>query len=125
MLAPTSERVDVAPAESPAVVTNSGPAEPPTPKVVESVQYIRAPVTRYPPQSRKLRQQGVVVLEVLVDERGLPARIRLEKSSGYQLLDAAAREAMARARFRPYTEDGVPRSVVVLVPLRFALNRLN
>ena len=112
-----------APPESPAPAAVAGTAEQAGRKVVESVQYIRAPVTRYPPQSRRLREQGVVLLEVLVDERGLPAQVEIERSSGYPRLDEAAREAVLQARFRPYTENGVPQSVVVLVPIRFALKR--
>ena len=92
-------------------------------KVVESVVYIREPVIRYPPQSWRLREQGVVLFEVVVDERGIPAQIRIERSSGYPRLDEAGREAVLKARFRPYTENGVPRSVQVLVPLRFTLKR--
>jgi periplasmic protein TonB len=92
-------------------------------KVVESVVYIREPVIRYPPQSWRLREQGVVLFEVVVDERGTPAQIKVERSSGFARLDEAGREAVSRARFRPYTENGVSRSVIVLVPLRFSLKR--
>jgi protein TonB len=92
-------------------------------KVVETVVYIREPVIRYPPQSWRLREQGVVLFEVVVDERGLPVQIKVERSSGYSRLDEAGREAVLKARFRPYTENGVARSVIVLVPIRFSLKR--
>lgn len=113
------------------ITTQELSAEPPaenTPndaprKVVESVVYIREPVIRYPPQSWRLREQGVVLFEVVVDERGIPAQIKVERSSGFARLDEAGREAVSKARFRPYTENGVPRSVQVLVPLRFSLKR--
>lgn len=118
--APEALTVPETQAEPPAGV--DAPANAPR-KVVESVVYIREPVIRYPPQSWRLREQGVVLFEVMVDERGIPAQIKIERSSGYTRLDEAGREAVSRARFRPYTENGVPRSVVVLVPLRFALKR--
>lgn len=93
------------------------------PKVVESLVYLREPVTRYPFQSRRLREQGVVLLRVVVDERGLPVQVDVERSSGFPRLDEAGREAVMRSRFRPYTEDGVARSAIVVVPIRFALKR--
>lgn len=93
------------------------------PKLITSVEYIRQPAPRYPPQSRRLREQGLVVLKVLIDEHGVASRIEVETSSGHSRLDAAAREAVARAAFRPYIEDGAPRRALVLIPIEFALNR--
>src|SRR5688572_4095326 len=37
------------------------------PKLVSAVEYVREPVPRYPPQSRRLREQGLVVLRVVID----------------------------------------------------------
>jgi protein TonB len=111
-----------APAETPEPVIVASPREQ-GPKVVESVQYLREPVIRYPTQSRRWREQGVVLFQVLVDERGIPVEVEVERSSGYTRLDEAGREAVLQSRFRPYTENGVARSVFVLVPLRFTLKR--
>jgi len=93
------------------------------PKLVSNVEYIREPSPRYPPQSRKLREQGLVMLRVLIDEKGNACSIEIEKSSGFARLDHAAREAVARAAFRPYVEDGEPRRAVVMIPIEFYLNR--
>jgi protein TonB len=93
------------------------------PKLVSTVEYVREPAPRYPPQSRKLREQGLVMLRVLIDEKGNACSIEIESSSGYARLDHAAREAVARAAFRPYVEDGEPRRAVVLIPIEFYLNR--
>jgi protein TonB len=92
-------------------------------KVVAAVEYLREPVPRYPPQSRKLREQGLVVLRVLIDEHGEACDVQIETSSGYERLDRAAREAIARAEFRPYVEDGRARRALVLIPIEFSLNR--
>jgi protein TonB len=94
-----------------------------TPKLVSTVEYVREPTPRYPPQSRRLREQGLVVLRVVIDERGTASSIEIESSSGHARLDAAAREAVMRAAFRPYIEDGEPRRALVLIPIEFALNR--
>lgn len=93
------------------------------PKLVSAVEYVREPVPRYPPQSRRLREQGLVVLRVVIDEHGAASSIEIETSSGHARLDDAAREAVSRAAFRPYVEDGEPRRALVLIPIEFALNR--
>jgi protein TonB len=93
------------------------------PKLVAAVEYLREPSPRYPSQSRKLREQGLVVLRVVIDERGVACDIDIESSSGYSRLDHAAKDAVARAAFRPYIEDGTPRRALVLIPIEFALNR--
>ena len=93
------------------------------PKLIATVEYLRQPSPRYPPQSRKLREQGLVMLRVMIDERGVACSIEVESSSGYARLDHAAREAVERAAFRPYVEDGSPRRAMVLIPIEFSLNR--
>jgi protein TonB len=70
-----------------------------------------------------LREQGLVVLRVVIDERGEASSIEIETSSGHARLDDAARDAVLRAAFRPYVEDGEPRRALVLIPIEFALNR--
>jgi len=109
--------VQAAPPPAPQAIDRS------TPKLVSTVEYVREPSPRYPPQSRRLREQGVVVLRVLIDEQGAACSIEIETSSGHSRLDDAAREAVARAAFRPYVEDGEPRRALVLIPIEFALNR--
>jgi protein TonB len=97
--------------------------DPGTPKLVSTVEYVREPSPRYPPQSRRLREQGLVVLRVVIDEHGEASSIEIETSSGHTRLDDAARDAVLRAAFRPYVEDGEPRRALVLIPIEFALNR--
>ena len=118
--APPSERAITIPAQpaSPPQVSDSN-----VPRLVEAVEYLRQPSPRYPPQSRRLREQGLVVLRVVIDEQGSACDIEIETSSGYARLDNAAREAVERAAFRPYVEDGAPRRALVLIPIEFALNR--
>jgi protein TonB len=93
------------------------------PKLVSAVEYVREPSPRYPPQSRRLGEQGVVVLRVVIDELGRACNIEIESSSGHERLDRAAREAVASAAFRPYLEDGAPRRALVFIPIEFHLNR--
>jgi len=93
------------------------------PTLISNVEYVRLPKPRYPPQSRKLREQGLVMLRVMIDEQGIARSIEIENSSGYSRLDHAACEAVSRAAFKPYVEDGAPRRALVLIPIEFSLNR--
>lgn len=121
--APLSEHAISLRSPTPVVAVAEHVASDSAPRLVSSVEYLRQPEPRYPPQSRKLREQGLVVLRVLIDERGAASRIEVESSSGHARLDLAAREAVARAAFRPYIEDGLPRRALVLIPIEFSLNR--
>ena len=93
------------------------------PELVSDVEYLEPPRPGYPSVSRRLREQGLVVLRVLVDERGRAELLLVHRSSGHARLDQAALEAVQRAEFRPYVANGLVRRVYVLVPIEFALGR--
>ena len=95
---------------------NSNVAGPP---MIDSVEYLRAPPPVYPRESQRKREYGTVVLRVLVDTLGRPAQIELERSSGFERLDNAAREAVAKFLFRPYEVNGVRQPAQVLIPIGF------
>jgi periplasmic protein TonB len=92
-----------------------------TPALVTQVEYLRPPSPQYPPVSKRLHEQGVVVLRVLIDIDGRALRVEVQESSGFERLDAEARNAVQRARFKPWTENGRARQAVVLVPIEFGL----
>lgn len=94
-----------------------------TPKLISAVEYERPPVPRYPHASRRQKEQGVVVLLVLIDPSGRAVQIEVHQSSGYVRLDHAAREAVAHAKFKPYIENGTVQAAFVLVPIEFSLKR--
>lgn len=116
-----SERAITTPVQAAAIAKT--PASDNAPRLISAVEYLREPSPRYPPQSRRLREQGLVILRVLIDEAGTARSIEVETSSGHERLDHAAREAVSRAAFRPYVEDGLPRRALVLIPIEFSLNR--
>lgn len=62
----------------------------------------------YPPVSRRLGEQGTVILEVVVDPGGRAVEAKLVQSSGFARLDQAALDGVKdRYRFVPGTVDGV------------------
>jgi len=119
---PTPQDISI---ETAAVSEMSGTAitssEPVTvaPPMVESVEYLRAAPPVYPKESQRRREHGTVVLRVLVDERGRPAQIQVEHSSGFERLDLAARQAVEKFLFRPHEVNGVAHAAQVLIPIGF------
>jgi protein TonB len=86
-----------------------------------NVRYFSNPKPDYPPQSRRLREQGLVKLRVHVSEEGSTREVMLHTSSGYERLDNAALDAVRRWRFRPAQRAGTPVAGWVVVPVRFEL----
>lgn len=78
---------------------------------------------RYPPASARAHEEGTVMLRVLVDQTGVPQRVEIARSSGHQRLDAAARESVMHARFRPVMRNGEATSAWGLVPIAFRLDQ--
>src|SRR5213075_578262 len=58
----------------------------------------------YPPDSLRANEAGVVLLKFLVDVDGNVAETMVERSSGYQRLDEAAKTALQVCKFKPGSE---------------------
>ena len=115
---PTPVPVVPAPAEP---VVAAAPPAPTEPRAIDIgvVRYLQHPVLVYPPQSRRLGEQGRVHVRVLVDVAGLPKELRIVRSSGFARLDEAALATVRTTRFKPYTENGVALAFWVVMPLVF------
>lgn len=84
--------------------------------------YGATPAPEYPIDARRMEQQGVVTLRVLVSADGSTKRVEVARSSGFQLLDNVALDTVReRWRFIPAMRDGVAVESWVMVPIRFAL----
>jgi protein TonB len=75
----------------------------------------------YPAFSRRLGEEGKVVLRVELDETGRVERATIKTSSGYARLDDAALNAVMEWRCHPAQRDGQPVRAVALQPFNFAL----
>ncbi|ADC88807.1 TonB family protein [Thermocrinis albus DSM 14484] len=84
-------------------------------------QLVRDAVARYlsyPPLAKRMGWEGKVILRIVLDKEGKLLDLTIQKSSGYQLLDQAALEAVERAHsFFP--KPGI--KVVILLPVAFRL----
>lgn len=110
--------------QAPKAITVAVADTPPAPqpvaaRVISDVAYVEPPQPRYPPESRRHGEEGVVILRVLINELGRAARVDIEQSSGHERLDKAAMAAVQRALFRPYVENGVARTALAVIPIEF------
>ncbi|AKJ67295.1 hypothetical protein ABW99_02670 [Pandoraea thiooxydans] len=76
----------------------------------------------YPRKSKRLDQEGVVVLKVTIGANGHVVAAAVSKSSGFPLLDAAAVDALRVGQCHPYVDGGLPRQVQALQAIAFRLN---
>lgn len=98
----------VSSASAPLLSAHPGFRRPPTPPV-----YPRPAVLR--------GIEGTVLIRVLIGADGEPLEVRVHRSSGSELLDHAAYEAVRRWAFRPAIVAGRPQPAWVEVPVRFEL----
>jgi periplasmic protein TonB len=91
---------------------------------MQAADYLKSPLMPYPRESRRRREQGTVLLIVLVGVDGLAKEVTLYRSSGYPTLDEAARQAVYTAVFRPLSVNGTPRATRVIAPFIFTLREV-
>jgi protein TonB len=114
--------VSAAPAAAP--VREATPAALPSPEVKPpafDANYLENPPPAYPAISRRLNEEGRVVVRVWVSEDGRAMRVELARSSGHDRLDRSALEAVGRWRFVPARKGGQAVAASVLVPVAFVL----
>jgi protein TonB len=75
-----------------------------------------------PAPSRRMREQGRVILRVLVRANGTPAQVQVRTSSGHARLDDAARDAVLHWKFVPAKRGAEPIEEWVLIPVSFRLD---
>ena len=83
--------------------------------------YLHNPKPVYPALSRRRGEEGKVLLKVRVSAQGEALHVALQKSSGFDSLDAAATDAVSRWRFVPARRGEETVESTVLVPITFAL----
>ena len=89
--------------------------------VLTDSDWVRVPEVEYPLASRRLKEEGTVVVRALIDTRGVPKQVVLQRSSGHARLDQQALRAAMSARVKPRTENGVPFEFWIAMPLAFEL----
>jgi protein TonB len=124
--APQAITVPLAPIAVAAPVAAPAPTPPPVvhePEIapVFSAEYLDNPTPVYPPISRRMGEQGLVLLRVFVTAHGDPNAVELKTGSGFARLDRAAQEAVKQWKFVPARRGEQPVDAWVVVPIRFSL----
>jgi periplasmic protein TonB len=100
------------------------PAPPAAAKIVlpsSDAAYLSNPKPPYPDKSNRMREEGTVRVRVLVSAEGLPLKVELSKSSGFERLDQSALATVPKWKFVPGKRDGVAEDMWFVVPIPFSL----
>jgi TonB family protein len=81
------------------------------------------PKPPYPLMSRRLNEEGKVVLNVCVSLSGLVENLKLEKTSGHQRLDDIAIETVKKWKFIPAKTQDRDINACYLLPVQFILRK--
>ena len=108
----------VDPAPAPAVLATATTA---VTQARFDADYLQNPPPAYPAMSRRIGEEGTVVLRVFVEAIGRPGQIEVKSSSGSPRLDQAAQDAVWRWKFVSARRGTDAIGAWVLVPSVFSL----
>ena len=117
---------------APVAVSEAPAAGPPAPALAPSAgpqvelpssnaEYLQNPKPAYPSMSRRLGEQGTVLLQVLIGIDGTAQKGEIKKSSGFSRLDQVALTTALKWRYVPGKRAGVAEAMWFTVPIGFAL----
>ncbi|MBC7918470.1 MAG: energy transducer TonB [Rhodoferax sp.] len=121
-----------APVTAPSTHANNTPAASPSPTVAApsalvlpstDADYLNNPKPPYPPLSKRLNEQGKVVVRTLIGVDGTAQQAEIKQSSGFDRLDEAARATALRWRYVPGKRAGVAEAMWFNVPFTFELTK--
>ena len=102
--------------------TNNKPADTQTYQSPNfNAAYLNNPAPNYPAISRRLGEEGLVLLQVQVTADGKADSVELKTGSGSDRLDEAALEAVKKWRFVPAKRGDQAVSASVVVPVKFSI----
>lgn len=97
----------------------------PAPAKVElpnaSASYLNNPKPPYPALSKRLGEEGKVVVRAWIDTNGRATQAEIKTSSGYDRLDQTALQTVLNWRYIPGQRAGVPEAMWFNIPLNFVL----
>ncbi|GHC94601.1 hypothetical protein GCM10007320_46640 [Pseudorhodoferax aquiterrae] len=100
------------------------PAPPAPPKIQlpsSDASYLQNPSPVYPAISRRLGEQGKVLVRVLIGINGQPERAEIKRSSGFERLDRSAMEYVMKCRYVPGKVNGVVQAMWYEAPVNYVL----
>lgn len=123
---PTTAEPVPQPAVLPAAATPAPRAAPPVPpSIIQasdlSARMVSGKPPRYPIESRRKKEQGTVVLSLILGLDGQVSSISVSRSSGFARLDDAALDAVRKWRWEPMIRAGQAVMVKGIVEIPFVL----
>lgn len=104
------------------------PPAPPAPPRIElpssSADYLNNPRPPYPALSKRMGEQGKVVVRAFIGTDGTASRAEVQSSSGYQRLDQTAVQTVLRWRYVPGKRNGVAEAMWFNIPIVFELRHV-
>jgi protein TonB len=94
----------------------------PVSEPVSRARYAFHPIPEYPERAVREGWEGTVLLEVFIDSSGRPETVSVNRSSGFAVLDQAAREAVKNWRFHPASLGNRQITSSERVPIIFRLD---
>ena len=101
----------------------AAPATEPVSSARFDADYLKNPAPAYPPASRRMGEEGKVVLRVQVSAQGGALHVEVRTSSGSNRLDEAAAQTVRTWKFVPAKRGDAPVESWVLVPIIFKLEQ--
>lgn len=90
--------------------------------MITEPKFARSPKhPHYPKIARKRGQEGEVIIEVWLDKTGQQTKRLVIKSSGFNILDQSALNAVEEWQFKPYIVNGIPMASRARLPINFSL----
>ena len=83
--------------------------------------HLKNPPPSYPRAAVERKQEGLVLLTVLIDKTGHPQKVEVKKSSGHELLDESALKAVRKWKFDPAHVGMILTDSQMDIPIRFVL----
>ena len=83
---------------------------------------LKNPAPPYPYPAIRQHQEGLVLLEAVIDKTGRPLRVDVIQSSGFPLLDQSALRTVRRWTFDPAHIGFLPVQSRLVIPIRFVLD---
>lgn len=87
-----------------------------------NLAYLNNPKPVYPMMARQRQWQGLVLLRVYVGADGQALQVNLQRSSGHEVLDDAALDAVRKWKFVPAKRGDVAEASWATVPIQFELD---
>lgn len=118
--APATPEAPAAPVQQQAAPAQEAPA-PVTPPRTDA-SHLNNPAPQYPALSRRLGEQGRVMLDVYILPDGSVGEVKLNRTSGFPRLDSAALQAVKSWRYVPAKRGDKPIPYWYVQPVSFVLN---